>query len=433
MTAILLCACCLIVVLPGAVLCCLPVWEHLRVSPRRLVLWGGPAVLVWALLVAFACQRFQVDENLFLLPSLAAFALLYVRAVDLPAWKSISVFLAVCAVFSILCNMALEIERFLFPSPLPSLLTWRGVAVYHFLCWLIVGLSWYPATRPARWLLREMEMPGTWYVFWILPLAFLAMNVCLPAGRVAPAQRPLFLALLLFLLALLLLYYALFYVTAHSLGKSMRLQNENNLLQFEAAQYDALKSSIEEARRARHDLRQHLAAIQGWMDKGDMEGLSDYLAKYRQSLPSYLDETLSFCENDAVNSVLRFYAHKARQDKVDFTASVRMAQHIPVPEPELCVLLGNLLENALNACAGQKDKPFIRVNILQNGASMLTVTVDNPCPLPPDWEGQRLISRRRDAPGIGTESVKAIARRCHGDARFQWKEGMFYASVMLNP
>ena len=433
MTAILLRACCLIVVLPGAVLCCLPVREHLRFSSWRLVLWGVPAVLVWALLVAFACQCFQLDENLLLLPSLAVFALLYVKAVKLPAWKSISVFLAVCAVFSILCNMALEIERFLLPSPLPSLLTWRGVAVYHLLCWLIVGLSWYPASRPARWLLRELEMPGTWYVFWTLPLAFLAVNVCLPAGRVAPEERPLFLALLLFLLALLLLCYALFYVTAQSLGKSMRLQNENNLLQFEAAQYDSLKSSIEEARRARHDLRQHMAAIQGCVDKGDIAGLSDYLTKYRQSFSGSLDEALTFCENYAVNSVLRFYADKARKGGVTFTASARLAQQLPVPEPELCVLLGNLLENALNACAGQEGTPFIRVNILQNGASMLTVTVDNPCPLPPAWEGQRLISRRRNAPGIGTESVKAIARRCHGDARFQWKEGMFYASVMLNP
>ncbi len=244
---------------------------------------------------------------------------------------------------------------------------------------------------------------------------------------------PIFLVLLVFLLALLLFCYAMFYLMARSLGENMRLQSENNLLQFEATQYDSLKNSIDETRRIRHDLRQHMAAVQGCVDRGDLSGLSDYIAKYRESFPGYLDESLSYCENYAVNSVLRFYAGKARKKLVDFNVSVQMSEHIPVPEPELCVLLGNLLENALNACTGQEGKPFIRVNILQNGASMLTVTVDNPCPLPPAWEGQRLISRRRDAPGIGTESVRAIARRCHGDARFQWKDGMFYASVLLNP
>jgi len=424
-----------IAVIPGAVLCCLPVREHLRASPGRLVLRGVPAVLLWAFLMAFVCWSFKVDMRLLLLPSLAVFALLFVKTVNSPAWKSVSIFLAVCAVFSILYSMALELEQLIVPGMSGTELTWRGAALYNLICWITVGVLWYPASHPARWLLNELEMPGTWYVFWVLPLAFVVLNICLSASGFSAVRVRGFMPiwLLAFLLALLLLCYAMFYVTARSLGENMRLQNENNLLQYEAAQYDSLKNSIEETRRVRHDLRQHMAAIQGCVDKGDIAGLSDYMAKYRESLPDCLDEVLSFCDNYAVNSILRFYADKSRKNGVEFTASVRISERIPVPEPELCVLLGNLLENALNACAEQEGKPFIRINIVQNGASVLMVTVDNPCPLPPVWEGHRLISRRRGAPGIGTESVKAIARRCHGDARFQWKEGMFYSSVMLNP
>jgi len=437
MTDILLRVLCAAVVIPGAVLCCLPVRDHLRVSPGKLVLWGVPAVLLWAFLVAFICVKFKIaDMNLLLLPSLVVFALLYARAVNIPAGKSVSVFLAVCALFSILDNIALETEQLIIPGVPGTELTWQGAAAYNLLCWLAVGLLWYPASRNARWLLDELETPATWRVFWILPLSFMLLNTCLPTEELSMGAAgfvPVFLVLLLFQMALLLLCYAMFYFMARSLGENMRLQNENNLLQLEASQYESLKNSIEETRRIRHDLRQHFAAIQGCVDRGDISGLSDYLAKYRESLPGCLDDTFSFCDNYAINSVLHFYADKARKAGVEFTASVRMSEHIPVPEPELCVLLGNLLENALNACTGQEGKPFIQVNILQNGASMLTVTVDNPCPLPPAWEGQRLISSRRGAPGIGTESVKAIARRCHGDARFQWEEGMFYASVMLNP
>lgn len=427
---------CATAVIPGALLCCLPVMDCLRVPLRKLVLCGIPALMLWALLAALACGRTGLEMNAVFLPSLPVFALIYVRLVKLPAMKSVSVFLAVWALFSILDNISLVTGQLISPGVPGGELTWKGLAAYHLLCWLTTGLLWHPASRCARWLLDELETPSTWRVFWILPMAFLLLNSFLPTEALsmnAADYVPVFLVVLLFQAALLLLCYAMFYFMARSLDENMRLQSENNLLQMEASQYESLKNSIQETRRIRHDLRQHMAAIQGCVDRDDMSGLLDYIAKYRESFSGYLDECLSFCENYAVNSVLRFYAGKARNAGVEFNVSVLMSEHIPVPEPELCVLLGNLLENALNACMGQTGKPFIRVNLFQNGASMLTITVDNPCPVPPAWDGERLISRRRDAPGIGTESVKAIAQRRHGDARFQWKEGMFYASVMLNP
>ncbi len=58
-----------------------------------------------------------------------------------------------------------------------------GAAAYALFCWTLLGLMWYPATHAARWLLDEIEMPGTWYVFWILPVVFLSLNIAMrPPG-----------------------------------------------------------------------------------------------------------------------------------------------------------------------------------------------------------------------------------------------------------
>jgi len=63
---------------------------------------------------------------------------------------------------------------------------------------------------------------------------------------------------------------------------------------------------------------------------------------------------------------------------------------------------------------------------------MLILTVDNTAPRPMAEDGA-LLSSKHPGLGIGTESVRFIARQYRGDACFEWRDNVFYASVMLNP
>ena len=141
----------------------------------------------------------------------------------------------------------------------------------------------------------------------------------------------------------------------------------------------------------------------------------------------------AYCENQAVNAILSYYAQIAEKAGTALEIQAQMEKEIPVPEPEFCVLLGNLLENAVDACRENKESGAIKVHIRQTGTSLIAITVDNPCRKPPALEGKRFLSTKHSGPGIGTQSIRLIAERHHGDARFEWKNGMFYASVILIP
>lgn len=75
------------VIIPGAVLCYLPMKGHLNGKGRRIALWGIPALLLWAVAGGAACYRFRWDTNLWLVPSLALSALFYCRTITLSYWK----------------------------------------------------------------------------------------------------------------------------------------------------------------------------------------------------------------------------------------------------------------------------------------------------------------------------------------------------------
>jgi len=105
-------------------------------------------------------------------------------------------------------------------------------------------------------------------------------------------------------------------------------------------------------------------------------------------------------------------------------------QHIP--DPDLCVLIGNLLENALESCKKHPtESPYINMGCRLIGTRRLTIIVDN-CPSEePKTSHYALLSSKRTAMGVGTESIKAVAKRYNGEARFEWENKIFSASVVL--
>ncbi len=421
-------------VIPAVLLCYLPVKGHLNGKGRQIALWGIPMVLLWVVAGGEVCYHHELDFRCWLFPTAVVFVVFYSRTVTMSRWKTVSVFLAVCATFSNMRSFAILIDSLLSQKSGPVVLSVQGAVCYVLLCWLALALAFYPATHAARWLLDEIEMAGTWYVFWVIPLIFWGLNVVLRPREYSTLYinriMKFYPVLVFALLVLMLLFYALFYWMARGLATNMRLAQENRLLQMQAAQYRILQKSIEDTRRARHDLRQHFKVLQGCVESGDLSRVAEYVNAYGESLPP--DTVHCFCKNYAVDAILHYYGEQALRQQTDMEVSVQMEEETLIPEPEFCALLGNLLENAIEACAASGTPRVIRLHIRQQGQKMLYLTLDNTSDQPPESGGNRFLSSRHEGFGIGTESVRATARRYNGDARFEWKEGMFYVSVMLS-
>ena len=91
--------------------------------------------------------------------------------------------------------------------------------------------------------------------------------------------------------------------------------------------------------------------------------------------------------------------------------TIQMADPPVIPETEFCVLVGNLLENAVDACADTdaEIQSFIRLHVVQTGSSMLSITADNTSSGSPNWSGDKLLSTKHAGYGIGTESIRTVS------------------------
>lgn len=288
--------------------------------------------------------------------------------------------------------------------------------------------------------LCSVSVPSFWRTAWLLPCSVTLILLLLTGDiRNGTVTISALLARVLLLICMFLIsHFMILFIQQlkEQLETNTRNQAMERLLQIQHDQYSMLQARIAENRRARHDFRQHLRVIQDCVKRGDLEDLKSYLAEYEKQFPSHSDHI--YCNSYAVNAILAFYADKAENHNIRLDVKIQMSDTPVIPETEFCVLLGNLLENALDACQtgrpeSETSQPFIRVCAIQIGTSTLSITVDNTSVFKPTWINEKLVSTKAAGSGIGTESIRMIAAQYRGDARFEWKDGVFYASVMLNP
>ena len=313
----------------------------------------------------------------------------------------------------------------------------------------------------------KVDFIKTLYWFHIItPLAFVFFAVCLvweglyhknpAAKRFAPAIFLLSLSTVLelanywlnltnsftvfFQLGVLFFILSLGIVSCnYILGESLRSVAEKQRLEYEMAgikkqlslqrlQYQKMAEDEEKLKKERHDFHHHLAVL--YSLTREEEKLSSYIEQLIAKIPT--NKNLLICENYVLNAVAAYYYELAEEAKIDIKVSLLVPKTLESDtETDLCVILGNLMENAVEACKrATSRKPFIRINSSLQG-DILTITVDNSYSGIIKKSDEAYLSSKHEGKGIGISSVMAAATKHGGNVRFEESEGVFKASVYL--
>ena len=424
----------LLVVFPGLLLAYFPVRSYLNQSPGRLAarllpLMAGACVGGGLLCLRFQCPTVAAQAVL----ALAA-ALIYIKTLRISPWKSGTIALSVCAVFACINSISRAVSAaLLIYARAPWWLCLSAGIFYNAACWLVTAAAYYPSTRAVRTMVEDDHFAQTWYVFWVLPLIFILLNIVMTPRYQATLQTgrvlQVYIVFSIALLMLLLCFYAIFLLMAVSLNRNARLRQENQLLIMQRQRYESLKAAIEEARQARHDLRHQLNQISMLVEEGDMEGLRGFLARSVSRIPSL--ET-RFCENSAADSVVGYYCGLCGREEIPIHVRLDLPETLPVDEMDLCLVLSNLLENALEAslrtAAARRQ---IAVTAYLHAARLLLIEVENPFDGTVKENDGVFRSSKRKGDGVGLQSVRHIAERSGGASTFTYQDGVFRARVML--
>lgn len=215
--------------------------------------------------------------------------------------------------------------------------------------------------------------------------------------------------------------------------KNRQLAFEISLMekQIEARKdrYQMLTEMSAALQRQRHDLKHHMAVIRRWAVRGDeeKENLMAYLDQVSAEIPEGFLGNL--CENEAVNALALYYQTVAREAGIPTVIQLNIPEDTgQVPASDLCVIIGNIVENGIEACK-KADKPFLTLRSgLFNGT--LTITMDNSFrSVSKTAEGAFCSSK--PGGGTGLVSVRSVAEKYGGSCSFEDRDGVFYSSVYV--
>ncbi|MBU5627575.1 GHKL domain-containing protein [Oscillibacter sp. MSJ-2] len=220
-----------------------------------------------------------------------------------------------------------------------------------------------------------------------------------------------------FLSALALLYA----LTVFS--RQERLEQEHQLANAREIYYQGIRQEQAQVRILRHDLRNHLTVVQGLIDRGDYEKVRDYLDQVAQS-PA-LQGSRRICANETANVVLSSKRAVMESEGMEADFSVSLPEDLSIPDPELCALLGNALDNAIEAVR-KADSKRITVRARAD-KGMLMLRVENPV-------GGTLKERKgcfettkadKSVHGFGITGMREIAERRGGTLDTLVRNGCF--------
>ena len=222
------------------------------------------------------------------------------------------------------------------------------------------------------------------------------------------------------------------YITfRHSVEKDSELaivRNENRMLQTEKAYYDIMKHQNDQLMIYAHDAGKHLFAIQSLNND---PAIAAYLEKLLDQLKNY--SRLCQSGNKILDVIINKYVTECQMLGIDFAFDVRSCCLKTMNETDLVALLGNLLDNAVEAAELSGEKKVSLESTVRNGYDVIVIS--NSCDKKPTDDHGGLITTKKNGKyhGYGIKSIRRTLKKYGGDFDYDYDEveRVFTATVMI--
>lgn len=424
-------------VIPFMLLALYPFRRQLRFGIAGTSLLVSLMTLLQVLVRAIASFGLA-DKGILTIASTIVYAVCYFIAVKAPPGKALFTLLMLSNIADLVVIASKCMEGFIFGKEM-AMQSYRWTAS---VCMLAVSLLLFV---PLFLYFRRYYSDGinkqtgaaAWNYLWLIPATFYLMwywytyEIGKSALEIALAPSSSLFTLFINVGAFLIYHTVVRLI--NELEKNQQLASQNQQLVIQRLQYENLNNQIAAVRRAKHDVRHHIAVMDRFLAAGEYDKLHAYWQGYKKTLP--IDGPLQFCRHNAINALLLYFAQQAKDNQISFSASANIPEQIGIPDQMLSVLLGNLLENAVEACLTIHDADSQAQIFVKSKAESDAVflQIKNTCFQMPvkDEEGYYLSTKHKGR-GIGLESVKNIVEQYEGLLEIEQDDGWFCVSVLLN-
>ena len=215
--------------------------------------------------------------------------------------------------------------------------------------------------------------------------------------------------------------------------KDERLKGENLTLtaraRTQAESIEALSVSYAAQRKLTHDFNAHLATLSSYLDNGQIKDAQDYMATLQEQQTDRI--LIANTRNSTIDALLNQKAQVAKKNNIDIRFKVNDLSGIQVAPIDLVIIIGNLLDNAIEACVklpvGERE---IYAQLLLEDTLFLSFRNTS---LPVEIINGYIATTKKppDLHGFGLQNVKTALKKYDSFYDMAYEDGYFAFTIEM--
>lgn len=195
-------------------------------------------------------------------------------------------------------------------------------------------------------------------------------------------------------------------------------------------QFELMETSLRANKSIKHDLKNHLTSLYALAGEDKKEELLNYLS---QAI-DIIDQRQEFSRtgNVCIDSIINFKFQNAKKDNIDINVDLNVPKEIKIPSFDMTVILGNLLDNALNAVKKLENNRFIKIAMKYTKGRLIIKMVNsyNGTIIKKDGE---IFTSKDDASnhGFGLKNIKSVLEKYNGMLECEYDESTFHTTILM--
>lgn len=192
---------------------------------------------------------------------------------------------------------------------------------------------------------------------------------------------------------------------------------------------EIMKKSYYNIRALRHDMKHHMMELKFLVKKGEYDEILTYIDSmgvFILNSDEYVDSG-----NKEIDSTLNYLLQKADKILDNTKINIVLPENLSVHTFSINVILGNLLENAIDAAQKSKEK-YLSID-MRTKRGLLFITIENSYDGSIQLNKNEIVTSRKnkESHGIGLKNVKMIVEEQGGQMQVMWVNNRFVVKVML--
>ncbi len=423
-------------VIPTGILALAPMKHKLKYGLRSVLLRLLCVTLVLLPLGALYRTLVHPRPLFYIAPVMILFFFAYKSCVTATYAQATAVYAFVCVIMSVFINLSFATDALFHRdggSSDPSLvfgLTNLGLTL------LGTILLFHLLSKYASLLIDHMQEIGIWWTTLSISGIFLLVNLYMAPNKYETLYVNnvfrVYLILQFMILFLEILLGIIFYNIVNSLLTLADLRVRSSMLEMQEQTFEKQQRYMEENARIRHDFKHTIRSLHMLAEEGNLPEIKEYLDEYIANLPE--NEVRIYCKITALNAMLNYYRNQATANHIetDFRIELPTMERLGMGNPELCSIIGNILENAIRAASAQTEGDrYIRLTTRVERNRQFYIVAVNSFDGKPHQVNGLYFSTRKKKGGIGLRSIATTVALHDGIADFHHEGTEFFTDIMI--